>query len=293
MAGGITDTGDDGASPGVNGESLFDRDHRNRIFGALELMSRVIFAVIMRESRTRYGHSDLGYAWAIIDPLIEMAILLLIFTSFGRTSGIDASLPVFLVTGIMPYYFWKNCMSRAASAASANAALLTYPQVKVADIIIGRTILEAVTSTVVYFFFVIGLLMVMGEPLTSWFDDPLQMVLALLMTGYFGLSSAFFNAGLTRVLPAWGNIWSYLSRPLWFLSGVFYTLEALPHGARGFMVYIPMAHMIEWLRSASLPGFESSHYSPVYLFCVSTIVLFIGLVIDRVMTVIGQNTYDA
>ena len=35
---------------------------------SLAIMYRVIHAVIIREARTRYGSSNIGYAWALIDP---------------------------------------------------------------------------------------------------------------------------------------------------------------------------------------------------------------------------------
>ena len=55
---------------------------------SLIIMGRVIYALIMREARTRYGSSNFGYAWAIVDPLVTLAVFVGIFSALGRASPI-------------------------------------------------------------------------------------------------------------------------------------------------------------------------------------------------------------
>jgi capsular polysaccharide transport system permease protein len=40
---------------------------------------RVIHALIIRETRTRFGDSRLGYGWALIEPVLHIALLWVIF----------------------------------------------------------------------------------------------------------------------------------------------------------------------------------------------------------------------
>ncbi|MEO7026037.1 MAG: hypothetical protein ABI056_00620, partial [Caulobacteraceae bacterium] len=81
----------------------------------LAVMGRVVYALMLRESRTRYGKTDLGYLWALIDPTVQLLIFWGLYTVLGRVSPIPASMPVFLMTGILPYRFWASCVSRGAS----------------------------------------------------------------------------------------------------------------------------------------------------------------------------------
>lgn len=256
---------------------------------SLAVMSRVIFAVIIRESRTRYGSSNIGYTWALIDPLIELSVLVVAFSLIGRTSPIAAPLSVFLITGIVPFFFWRMAVGRGASAVSANLGLLSYPQVMPADIVIGRTLLDATTTLVVFFLFIIGCYFIADIPMRLFFGDPAQMLLFAFAFFYFSIASAFFSSGLARVLPIWQNIWGYMSRPIWLLSGIFFTLESLPSGAREFMAYNPIAHMLEWFRSAAIPTFESGAYNPFFPLIVATVFLLIGLVIDRILIMTGDE----
>lgn len=280
-----------GGVPGGSGarEPLIDPEEVRRFGRSLQTMLRVILAVVLRETRTRYGKSELGYAWAIIDPLVEMAVLMLVFTLLGRVSPIAVPLPVFLITGLIPFQFFKDCVGRGAGAANANTALLTYPQVKLLDILIGRVLLEAATIVFVYIFFAIVLHYALAIPFSTWYDNIPKMIGAMLGLFYFGLASAIFSCSLSRLTPVWGTIWSFLSRPLWFLSGVFYTISHLPSNARHYMIYNPIAHLIEWWRSVSLSVFDSDAYSVTFVLGTATVVMFIGLAVDRLLNLVGHS----
>jgi capsular polysaccharide transport system permease protein len=80
-----------------------------------------------------------------------------------------------------------------------------------------------------------------------------------------------------------------MSRPVYLLSGIFFTLEQLPHGARQYMAYNPVAHSVEWLRAAMIPTFESEHYDPWYPILAGTVALLIGLIIDRMLLMTGDE----
>jgi capsular polysaccharide transport system permease protein len=256
---------------------------------SLRVMWNVVYALMLRESRTRYGKSDLGYTWAILNPLIQMLVLWLVYTLLGRHVPLAASMPVFLVTGILPFHLWRDSMMRAAQAVSSNVPLLTYPQVRAADVIIARTLLEIVTALIVALIFVVGLRILYGEPLSSWIDEPAAFMGALFALFYMSLSFAFLSSSLARIFPPWTDIFGYLSRPLWFTSGIFFTLQALPGNVRAYAVYNPVAHMLEWLRSTALPGFESDHYSPLFVLSTATVTLLLGLAIDRLLLILGHS----
>jgi capsular polysaccharide transport system permease protein len=254
----------------------------------LIVMGRVIFALMIRESRTRYGKTDLGYLWAIIDPTIQLGVFWLLFTILGRVVPVPASMPVFLITGMLPYRFWFACVGRGASAAPSNLPLLTYPQVKVFDVVLARVLLDATTFIIVTLMFVIGLRFLAGEPFTSWVRDPIVLATAVLALFYFSVCSAIFSSSLARIFPVWPEVFGYMGRPLYFASGIFFTFESLPTGFRGLALYLPTAHMLEWIRTGAIPGFVSTLYSPLFILSFSTIILVIGMMINWTLTLIGH-----
>ena len=45
------------------------------IFAALQTQVRVIQALIIRETRTRFGEARLGYGWALLEPVLHILML--------------------------------------------------------------------------------------------------------------------------------------------------------------------------------------------------------------------------
>src|SRR5687768_14506509 len=101
---------------------------------ALAIQGRVLLALMLREARTRYGRQQIGYLWAIIEPMIHITMLMVIFSFIGRASPLGDSLPMFLATGIATYLGFRNVYGRTKGGYGSNEALLTYPVVKIVDV---------------------------------------------------------------------------------------------------------------------------------------------------------------
>lgn len=219
---------------------------------------------------------------------MQLIVFWVIFTLLQRVVPVPASMPVFLMTGILPYNFWRGCISRGASATAANLPLLTYPQVKVFDVVLSRVLLDLATFAIVTVIIIVGLRFLYGEPFTSWVRDPIVLATGVVALLFFSLASSIFSANLARIWPLWIDIWSYINRPLYFASGIFFTLDSLPSGFRALAAYIPMAHVLEWIRTGAIPGFVSTVYSPAYVFSWAIALLFIGMSIDWVLRLTGH-----
>jgi capsular polysaccharide transport system permease protein len=166
--------------------------------------------------------------------------------------------------------------------------LLTYPQVKVIDVVIARVLLDFATFIIVTLIFVVGLRFLTGQPFTSWVRVPILLATAVLGLFYFSFCSAVFSSSLGRIWPIWPEIFGYCSRPLYFASGIFFTLQQLPSGFRSLGQYLPTANMLEWIRTGAIPGFISTSYSATFIITFSSIILVIGLLIDWTLRLIGH-----
>ncbi len=65
---------------------------------------RVVRALIIRETRTRFADTRLGYGWALIEPMLHIALLSATFAVLMHgTPPIGADFLVFYYTGLIPY----------------------------------------------------------------------------------------------------------------------------------------------------------------------------------------------
>ena len=117
---------------------------------AAQTQWRVIHALIIRETRTRFGDSTLGYGWALLEPILHILMLSLVFAVLmhGRPP-IGTQFFIFYYTGIIPYHVFIHSSSSMTYAVTANGALLQLPLVGTFDVILARGLLELVTDVLV------------------------------------------------------------------------------------------------------------------------------------------------
>jgi len=74
------------------------------LMDALRCQCRVLHALIIRETRTRFGESRLGYGWAVMEPLLHITVLWVMFALLMHGQPpIGRSFFVFYFTGLFRY----------------------------------------------------------------------------------------------------------------------------------------------------------------------------------------------
>ena len=110
-------------SPGLDA-SDFGPAETGALARGAKRQARVVSALILRETRTRFGRHRLGYLWALVEPVALIAMLLVVFQLAGRSSPAGLDAVGFLTTGLIPYLLFIRTASRGAPAINANRAML-------------------------------------------------------------------------------------------------------------------------------------------------------------------------
>ena len=245
---------------------------------ALTVQGRVISALTLRETRSRYGNSKLGFFWALFEPFTHVVVFIGIFSVLGRAAPTGDSIGLFILTGIVPWLLYSNIVSKIMVGQDVNKALLGYPQVMPMDITISRVILEAVTLVLVMLFF-LALAVYLGDSIRI--DSFLQMMSSMGLLILLGTGVGLINAAIIPLYPSYSNIYYALSRPLYFISGVFFTADFLSPEAYAMVQYNPLLHLVEWFRSGFFASFDSNLYEPSYAIWFCFAVFIVGLVAER------------
>ena len=85
----------------------------------------LLYFLVWRDVSVRYKQTILGPAWAILQPLMMMAIFTMIF---GRFAGIDSEglpYPVFVFAGLIPWTLFSQGMAQAALSLVNQQQMLT------------------------------------------------------------------------------------------------------------------------------------------------------------------------
>ena len=109
-----------------------------------------------------------------------------------------------------------------ATALLFSRSLLAYPAVTFADAILARFLLNTATQVLVAYL-VFGGILALFETRTVLSPGPIAASFALVAALALGVGT--LNCWLLTRFPAWQTIWSILTRPLFLVSGVFFTLD--------------------------------------------------------------------
>ena len=248
---------------------------------AFAIQIRVIGALILRETRTRFGASQFGYVWALVEPIGHVVVLGFVYYLFGRKTPVGTSLELYFITGIFPYFLYEKTGTRLSGAITANKALLNLPMVRNLDVIFARAILEMATILVVLLI-LIGALFLYGVEEAIPFD-PVQAGEAFLAMWLFGTGIGSINAVINSINKSWDNIFRLFTRPIFLLSGIFYSADHFPEPFRTYLLYNPIVHGVEWFRSAFYEGYSIETLDKPYLIAWAFWSLVAGLALEWVM----------
>jgi capsular polysaccharide transport system permease protein len=249
------------------------------LFQALQTQVRVIHALIIRETRTRFGDSKLGYGWALLEPILHILMLSLVFAVMmhGRPP-IGDQFFIFYYTGIIPYHLFVHTSTSMTYAITSNGSLLQLPLVGTFDVLMARGLLEFITDTLVAAMLLAGF-GAMG--LGALPQDFTGISASLVVIWLLGCGFGFLNAVVNAFTKSWDKIWAQLTRLLYFCSGIFYVPGMMPDWIRDILAWNPLLHGVDWFRSSFFQEYEPHWLDRSYLSLVAVVALLVGLGLER------------
>lgn len=208
---------------------------------------------MVREMITRYGRSWGGYFWAIAEPVGMIAMLSLAFSQFLKTPPLGSNFAIFYASGYIPFSYYMTINSMTSSAVSSNRPLMTFPMVTPLDAVMARGALQFLTMIVVTVVILLGIGAITGEriSISLW-----EFMLACVAGSILGFGGGTLNVVLFSFFPVYKNVWSIISRPLFIVSGIFYTVESMPVGIQSILLLNPLVHVTGLSHKAFFPIYD-------------------------------------
>lgn len=246
---------------------------------SLQIMRDTVHALLMRELKTRFGSSKLGYFWAIAEPAAQASILAILFTIIGRNSLAGVPVALFLISGVMPFKAFSKTKTQLSNGISSNTALFAYRQVSPIDPILTRLIIELATFFIVY---VIILSVMAWLGLDVWPQDLLALIMASLL---LVMLAAGIGLCMNSAVLYWkdaNKLMGIVTTPLFLISGVLFCATMIPAKYWYLFTWNPIFHAIELSRDAFFASYTTPVGSWGYLAFVSLSFVTVGLMLYRV-----------
>lgn len=245
-----------------------------------QIQKAVFFALFIRELQTRFGRYRLGYFWALIEPLSHILVLSVLFSVIReRNIFFNVPFPLFFATGVLSFFLFQKLVLTSVNSIRVNMGLFGYRQVKPFDAIIVRCMLEAAVGicTMLALAFIGGWIFNF-QVIPA---DPLGALLVLVILIIFGVGVGLVVAVIGGISEELSQFVPSIMRPLYFLSGVFFPLEAIPEQFQHYLLWNPMLHGVEQFRIAFIEDYPSGNTSLYYVALWAIFSLFFGLILYR------------
>jgi lipopolysaccharide transport system permease protein len=234
----------------------------------------LLYFLVWREVKVRYKQTALGVAWAVLQPLMTMAIFTVIFGMFVNVPSDGLPYPLFALAALLPWTYFSEAMTRSSVSLVGDAQLIR-------KVYFPRLImpLAAVVSPVVDFLLAFILLLALMawygvSPTWGIFLLPGFLLLGLVTALAVGLWLSALNVryrDVRHTVPFLTQCWMYA-------SPVAYPVSVVPEGWRALYGLNPMAGVIEGFRWALL-GKESLDIGIMMVSVTAVIGLLMGGVI--------------
>jgi lipopolysaccharide transport system permease protein len=235
--------------------------------GSFWTYHELLYFLIWRDVKVRYKQTVLGVAWAILQPVIMIAIFTVIF---GRVAGLPSDgIPyaLFAYAGVVTWTFFSGAITKSGNSLVGSSHLITkvyFPRMMVP----AAAVIAAVVDLLLAFVVLVPLMIYYGvaPKVQVLAIFPVIGLLILLAFGV-GMWMSALNVKYRDVgfiLPFAIQIWM-------FLSPVIYPSSALPPKFRTLMMFNPVSGLIEASRSAlfGLPF----QWLPILVSCVITFLI--------------------
>ncbi len=236
-----------------------------------------IHTIMLREVRCRFAGDPLGYAWTFLVPLLWIGTLMFFFTLLGRTPAIPVDTPAFIATGVVPYVLFRYTITSMSRVASTHRHLIHFGGVRVSDLLFAAALLE-VLNAIVIFVMIWMLISVIFGP--TPIHNPLEFINGLLLTAVFGTAIGRFAAILGMVSETAKRMVPVVLRPMFWISGIFFTVPELPSTLLPYLQWNPLLHAIEITRSGVFLDYTSDFANMAVPLGVSAVFLMASYVMQ-------------
>ena len=243
----------------------------------------LLYILAWRDVAVRYKQTVVGVSWALLQPLAQMLVMVVVFSKVaGLPSDGAAPYALMVFAAMLPWQFFATSVSSASMSIVGNANLISkvyFPRL----LIPAAAVVTSIVDFLIAFAILVALMLWYAYP-PSWriLTLPFFMMLALLAAFGPGLLITALNTkyrDFRFVIPFIVQFGLYVS-PVGFSSAALRER----FGETLFLLYSinPMVGVIEGFRWAILGGEAPLHVGAIALSCLLSLAfLVLGVVYFR------------
>jgi lipopolysaccharide transport system permease protein len=208
----------------------------------------LLFFLVWRDIKVRYKQTELGLAWALLQPLLTMVVFSVFFGRLVRVPSDGVPYPAFALAALVPWTFFSYGLTQSANSVVADQQLVTkvyFPRLAIPVATVLSGLADLVPSLVV----LLGFLAYLGIT-PSW--SVLWLVPLLLLAFVTALGAGLWLAALNVQYRDVRYTVPFLTQLWLFATPVAYPSSLIGEPWRTLYGLNPMAGVVEGFRWALL-----------------------------------------
>jgi ABC-type polysaccharide/polyol phosphate export permease len=229
----------------------------------------LIWALALKELKIRYKRSFLGFLWALLNPLLQMIVLAMVFSTVMRIP--IPHYAVFLVSVLLPWTFFSQSLSYAADSIVGNAELIK--KVRVPKLVFP---VAALTSNMINFLLSLIplalIVLILRHPFyVTWLYLPVPLLALTMLT----LGATFLFAALNVYFRDVSHILQIVLQIWFYVTPIIYPIEIF--GRYQWLLKLnPLIYALNGFRMGVYKGELPSAQSILASFVCGLLALIIG-----------------
>ena len=206
----------------------------------------LLYFLAWRDVKVRYKQTSLGAAWAVLQPVLAMAIFTVFFGRLAKIPSEGIPYPVFIYAALVPWTFFANALSQGSLSLLVSANVISkvyFPRVLAPAATVAALLLDYVIA-----FSIVFVLMIWhGIPITA---GTLAIIPLTLMLIVAALGMAILLAAVVVNYRDFRYVIPFAVQLGLFATPVVYPASMVPDRWQWVLAINPMAGLIEAYRSA-------------------------------------------
>ena len=232
--------------------------------------------IVEKNFASKYKDSVLGIIWAVLNPLLMVALFTILFsTIFGRSIENYA---VYFLCGWSVFSSFNRSISSSMSSLKGNKNILKRTTAPKYIFVLG-SILSELLNFIIVLMLLVSVMIITHAPfhLPVMLFSIIPFASLLIMVTGLGLMLAVVCVYYTDVRHLWGVV----SLMLMYASAIFYPIEIVPIQYRQFLLLNPIYWIIDHFRTFVYLGEFPNFISLTNSLLLSLIILVFGIIIFK------------
>lgn len=201
---------------------------------------QMIFSLVRKDLRGRYKGSVLGFLWTFINPLLQMVVYSIVFSTIMRVVDVDKYY-IFLFVALIPWIFFSSSVTGGSSSILASKDMVTkiyFPR----EVLPIAYVTSCFVNMLLCFIVIFAVLLISGVGLN--FAALCYLPVIMIVEYILALGVALISSAVTVYFRDLEHILGIVMMAWMYFTPIMYSESMVPEKFLTLFHLNPMSHII-------------------------------------------------